>query len=79
MATWNPVDEWTTQTWRVSPSAVDPAAFALFMRQVETNRPPASDAEVGWQTNSRLRGFWGDHVATDIDALQIPNAPSGNE
>lgn len=80
MATWNPVDEWTTQTWRVSPSAVDPAAFAVvFARQVETYRRPASDAEVEWQNDSRLRGFWGDPVATVIGALQITNAPSGDE
>jgi hypothetical protein len=51
MATWNPVDEWTTPT-RVSPSAVDPGAFGVFAREVETHRPPASDAEVEWQTDS---------------------------
>jgi hypothetical protein len=79
MATWSPVDEWTTQTWRVSRSAVDPAAFAVFTRQVETSSPPDSDAEVDWQTDSRMRGFWGDQVATIIGALQISNAPSGDE
>lgn len=78
MATWNPVDEWTTQIWRVSPSAVDPTALAAFAPGRDL--PPASLRCRGRVAN-RLpaAGVRGRSAGNVIGALQIPNAPSGDE